>query len=147
MVYVSFVTFILILIVWFLPKNMQRRDMYMLWISIAFVEIVADILLAAPILDLYYFAGENEVTPEAFVIKLIMAPLFGIIFFNYMPKSFKRFIPYWLFWVAFSTFYEWTTVLFGYLTYSGWKLTYSAIFYVLIIPIMRWHYFYIKHDK
>lgn len=97
--------------------------------------MVIDVILGAPVLGLYYFADEDKVSPEALIIKLIMGALFGILFLNYMPKDFKKFVPYWFFWVAFSTFFEWTTVYFGYLTYNGWKLWYSAVFFVLIIPI------------
>lgn len=121
--------------------------MYMIWITVSYIEILLDLVLAVPILELYYFAGEQEVSPEAVGIKLIMAPLFALLFLNYMPRKFVRFIPYWLVWAAFSTLFEWTTIYFGYLTYTGWKLWYSAIFYTMIFPLIRWHYYYIKHDE
>ncbi len=146
MVYVTIITVILLITVWFIPKRMQRKDMYITWITMAFVELELDIFLGSPVLGLYYFAGEDKVSPEALGIKLILGPLFGILFVNFMPKDFKKFIPYWIFWTAFSTFFEWTTVLFGYLTYTGWKLWYSAVFFALIIPLFRWHYLYTKHS-
>ncbi|SDY01987.1 hypothetical protein SAMN05421736_101154 [Evansella caseinilytica] len=147
MLYVSAVTILLAVIVWLMPKNMQRRDIYILWISVSFVEIIVDVTLGSPVFGLYYFAGEDKVSPEALGLKLIMAPLFGVIYFNYMPKRFLRFLPYWLIWAAFSTFFEWTTVYFGYLTYKNWNLWYSALFYFAAMPLMRWHYFYIKHEE
>lgn len=93
----------------------------------------------------YYFAGDKKISPEVVATKLIMAPLFGIIILNYMPKKISRFIPYWILLAAFSTFFEWTTIKFGYLTYKNWELWYSAVFYILIIPMLRWFYNYTKH--
>ncbi|MEW9670078.1 hypothetical protein ABLT31_14640 [Ammoniphilus sp. 3BR4] len=104
----------------------------MIWITTSFIEILMDTILAVPLLDLYYFAGENKVSPEAVAIKLIMAPLFAITFLNFMPSNFTRFVSYWLLRASFSTFFEWTTIYFGYLTYNGWKLWDSAVFYVII---------------
>ncbi|WP_373558553.1 CBO0543 family protein [Bacillus sp. FJAT-45350] len=119
--------------------------MYIIWISFSFLEIVVDYYLGH-VFELYHFAGEaDKLSPEAFTTKLFMSPLFAILFLNFMPKQTPRFILYWIGWVVFSTFFEWTTVYFDYLTYTGWKLWYSFIFYVLIFPIVRWHYLYIKH--
>jgi hypothetical protein len=142
--YVYTVTGILLLIVYLMPKHMFRKDIYIIWFSVSFMEITLDIYLAL-ILDLYYFVGDKSVSPEALALKLIMAPLFGVIFINFMPKKFLRFIPYWIGCAAFSTFFEWTTVVSGYLTYTGWKLWYSGVFYVLVCPLFRLHYKYIKH--
>ncbi|ADU32215.1 hypothetical protein [Evansella cellulosilytica] len=144
MLYVTIVTILLAIFVWFLPKRLRRNDVLVIWITVSYVEIVADLILGL-LLDLYYFAGENEVSAEALGIKLIMAPLFGIIFLHYMPKDFRRFIPYWLFWAVFSTFFEWTTSVFHYLTYTGWTPFYSFIFFLIIIPLFRVYYLYIKH--
>ncbi|WP_170885722.1 CBO0543 family protein [Bacillus alkalicellulosilyticus] len=119
--------------------------MYIIWISFSFLEIVVDYYLGHT-LELYHFAEEAEkLSLEAFTTKLFMSPLFAIPFLNFMPNKFSPFIPYWLLWAAFATFFEWTTVHTGYLTYTGWKLWYSAIFYTFIFPIVRWHYYYIKH--
>ncbi|WP_078430051.1 CBO0543 family protein [Alkalihalobacterium alkalinitrilicum] len=144
MFYATIIVGVLLLVNWFIPKHLKRRDMVIIWISLSYLEIVVDFYLGY-VLELYKFAGEPVVSPEAFTTKLFMSPLFTIPFLNFMPKSFSRFIPYWLLWAAFSTFFEWTTVYFGYLTYTGWKLWYSAIFYVLIFPLVRRFYYYIKH--
>ncbi len=135
---------ILIIIIWFMPKHYKRRDMYIIWISMSFLEIVVDLYLGL-LLGLYYFGSSTEVDIGPLTIKLFTAPLFAIIFLNYMPYQFSRFIPYWVAWAIFSTFFEWTTVYCGYLHYTGWKLSYSFMFYLLIFPLLRWHYYYIRH--
>ncbi|UCZ53848.1 hypothetical protein LGQ02_03425 [Bacillus shivajii] len=112
----------------------------------SFVELVVD-LYFDKVLGLYYFGGSNELNGGVLTIKLFTAPLFSIPFLNFMPQKFSRSIPYWLLWAAFSTFFEWTTVKFGYLTYTGWKIWWSAIFYLIIFPLVRWHYYYIKHES
>ncbi len=144
--YMTIVIAILIIFIWFMPKHMKRRDIYIIWISMSYVELVVDLYLDK-VLDLYYFAGSNELNPGVLTIKLFTAPVFAIPFLNFMPNKISRFIPYWLLWAAFATFFEWTTVHFGYLTYTGWKLWYSAVFYTLIFPLVRWHYYYIKHKE
>ncbi|UCZ51513.1 hypothetical protein LGQ02_11565 [Bacillus shivajii] len=144
MLYSSIVVIVLLVIVWIMPKHLKRRDMVIIWITLSYLEIVVDYYLGYTF-ELYKFAGDSEVSPEAFTTKLFMAPLFTIPFLNYMPVNFKSFVPYWIAWAAFSTFFEWTTVQSGYLTYTGWKLWYSAIFYLLIFPLVRLYYYYIRH--
>ncbi len=144
MLYMTLVIIMLLIIIWFIPKYIDKRDIYIIWISMSFTEIVVDLYLDK-VFDLYYFGGSNELHWGVLTIKLFTAPLFAILFLNFMPRKFKRFIPYWILWVAIATFFEWTTVQFGYLTYTGWKMWYSAIFYLGIFPIVRWHYYFIKH--
>ncbi|KHF41456.1 hypothetical protein [Halalkalibacter okhensis] len=144
MLYVYLVTALLLLIIPFIPKKMQKKDIYIIWITVVCVEVIADLLLWN-VMGLYYFAGDERLSVGVVLIKLLTAPMFGVLFINFMPKEFLRFIVYWLFWVAFSTFFEWTVVYSGYLTYTGWNLWFSAIFYLIIIPILRLHYYYIKH--
>ncbi|MCT8137166.1 hypothetical protein H1D32_05070 [Anaerobacillus sp. CMMVII] len=145
MEYTYIVTAILAILVWFMPKRMKRSDMLVIWIFVSYIEIVVDLFLGH-LVGLYYFVGETQISPEALGLKLIMSPLFGIIFINFMPKKFLHFIPYWLVWVIISTVFEWTTVLSGYLTYSEWKLWYSFLFYIVAIPVTRWFYYYVKAD-
>lgn len=144
MLYITVVTVILLSVVWFMPKQMERRDILIIWITVSYIEIVVDLILGH-IMGYYYFAGDKKISPEVVATKLIMAPLFGIIILNYMPKKVNRFIPYWFLWATFSTLFEWTTIKFGYLTYKNWELWYSAVFYILIIPVIRWFYYYTKH--
>lgn len=144
MIYVTVVTVLLVIIFIMMPKHMKTKDIVIMWLMISYVELVADLYLAQ-VLELYHFAGEKSVSPDALTIKLFIGPLFGIIFVNFMPKGFLAFIPYWIVWVVFSTFFEWTTSVFGYLQYTGWNLYLSLPFYVISIPITRKFYFYIKH--
>lgn len=127
-----------------MPKNIKRKDMLVIWITVSYLEITIDLYLGY-FHELYYFLDSPEVSFGAFIIKLFMSPLFAIPFLNFMPKNFTSFIPYFIVWAGFATFYEWTTVYFGYLTYTGWMLWYSFIFYLLIFPIVRWFYLYTKH--
>lgn len=144
MLYVTLVTVLLAIIVWFMPKHVQRKDILVVWITVSYVEIVVDLYLGF-FMDLYYFAGEREISIEALSIKLVMAPLFGVIFVNYLPKQWLHIILYWLLWIAFSTLFEWTTVLFDYLTYTGWNIWLSLIFYILIVPLFTVYFWYTKH--
>ena len=144
MTYMVIVVVILILFIWFMPKKLDKRDMLIIWISTSYTEIVVDLYLDKG-LDLYYFATSNELQIRVLTMKLFTAPLFGLIYLNFMPKDFKKFIPYWFGWAIFSTMFEWTTTYFGYLTYTGWHLLYSLLFYIAILPIVRWYYLYIKH--
>ena len=144
MTYMIIVVVILILFIWFMPKKLDKRDMLIIWISTSYTEIVVDLYLDKG-LDLYYFATSNELQIRVLTMKLFTAPLFGLIYLNFMPKDFKKFIPYWFGWAIFSTMFEWTTTYFGYLTYTGWHLLYSLLFYIAILPIVRWYYLYIKH--
>jgi hypothetical protein len=127
-----------------MPKKMQTRDMVIIWISTSFTEIVVDLYLDK-VFNLYYFAGSNELNAGVLTMKLFSAPVFAMPYLNFMPEKFTRYIPYWILWAAFCTLFEWTTIQFGYLTYTGWNLWYSAIFYIFILPLVRWYYYYIKH--
>ncbi|KKK33577.1 hypothetical protein WQ57_23440 [Mesobacillus campisalis] len=143
MAFVYIVAALIAVFVWFMPKRLSRPEIYFLWIFVSYVEIVVDLTLGT-ILGLYHFAQDPEVSPEALFVKMIMAPLFGIVFANYMPEKWKSFIPYWLLWVVLSTFFEWLTIKSGYLTYKGWELWYSFLFYIIAIPIMRWNVRFIR---
>ncbi|MFD2043040.1 hypothetical protein ACFSTA_01820 [Ornithinibacillus salinisoli] len=143
MIYMYVITGILLLVFSIKPKHMERRNIYIVWITIICIELVADLFLWN-IMEFYYFAGDVQFNFGVMLIKFLMAPIFGILFLNYMPNSFSHFIPYWLLWTVFTIFFEWTAVYFDYLTYTGWKLWYSAIFYAFIFPFLRWHYFYIR---
>ncbi|WP_408633609.1 hypothetical protein [Natronincola peptidivorans] len=118
--------------------------MLVIWITVSYLEITIDLYLGY-FHELYYFSASPELSFGAVAIKLFMSPLFAIPFLNFMPKKSSSFIPYSIVWAIFATFYEWTTVYFGYLTYTGWRLWYSFIFYLLIFPIVRWFHLYTKH--
>jgi hypothetical protein len=143
MAFIYVATALLGVFVWFMPKRLSRPEMYILWIFVSYVEIVIDLTLGT-ILGFYHFAQNPAVSPEALFIKMIASPLFGIVFANYMPEKRKAFIPYWLGWVVFSTFFEWLTIQSGYLTYQGWKLWYSFLFYIIAILVMRWNIHFIR---
>ncbi len=95
-------------------------------------------------MELYYFNDDDSISARALFMKFLTSPLFGVIISNYMPKKIKSFIPYLIGWVVFSTFFEWLTVKFDYLTYTGWKLWYSFIFYIFAVTFMRWNLFFIR---
>ncbi|WP_163536258.1 CBO0543 family protein [Gracilibacillus sp. YIM 98692] len=143
MLFVTIVTILLVIIAWFMPKRLTRTEIYIIFFTVSYIEIISDAIFGN-IMDLYYFGGGEEISLEVLLIKVIMAPMYGIIFLNYMPERRSHFIIYWLVWVAFSTFYEWLTIVFGYLTYKNWTLWYSALFYLAAIPFFRWHFYFIR---
>lgn len=137
------VTLFLVIVVWFMPKRLTRQEMYFIWIIVSYIEITVDLSLGH-IMGLYFFAQDPKISPEALLIKMIVSPLFGIIFTNYMPKRLKPFIFYLVFWVSFSTFFEWLTIKYKYLTYKNWSLWYSFVFYIFAIIFMRWNLWFIR---
>ncbi|MUK87755.1 hypothetical protein GMD78_04980 [Ornithinibacillus sp. L9] len=143
MIYMYVITGIILLVYLVITKHMERRTIYNVWVTIICIELVADLILWN-IMELYYFAGDRQFDFGVMLIKFLTAPIFGILFLNYMPDSFSRFIAYWVLWTAFTIFFEWTAVYFDYITYTGWNLWYSSIFYILIFPFLRWHYYYVR---
>lgn len=146
MIYMISIMILLLIFVWFMPKRISLRDMVVIWITASYVEIVVDLYLDK-VMKLYHFGASDELSVFALTTKLVSAPLFAIPFINFMPREFKRFIPYWIAWVVFSTFFEWTTTKFGYLTYTGWELWYSFIFYLFMLPLFRWFFLFIESNK
>lgn len=138
------VAIFLVVVVWFMPKRLTRQEMYIIWIIVSYIEITVDLSLGH-VMDLYYFAQEQKISPEALIVKMIVSPLFGIIFSNYIPKRSIQLMGYLMFWVLFSTFFEWLTIKFGYLTYKNWSLWYSFIFYIVAVLFMRWNLWFIRN--
>lgn len=131
-----------LIIIWFMPKHLSRKEFYITWITMAAVTIYTDLTFGL-VFDMYDFVSPDTPLLDLFV-QATLPPSFGIIFLNFMPKSLLHFIPYLLFVVLISLLYESLSVAFAFLIYKGWKLWYSAPFYFFGMIYLRWHLHYIR---
>lgn len=133
---------ITILIIWFMPKRITRKEIYITWGWIAAITVYSDLVFGL-ILDLYDFV-EPEMNFLDLLLQATLPPSFGIIFINFLPRKRRQFIAYLVAVVIISLFYEWLSLLTGYLVYKGWKLWYSAPFYLFGMIYLRWHLSYLR---
>ncbi|MFC5452921.1 hypothetical protein [Paenibacillus aestuarii] len=137
-------TFIIALfIIWFMPKYLSRREIYITWGWMAALTVYTDLILGV-IFDLYDFGNEPAIDFFDLPLQATLAPSAAIIILNFMPRSKKSFILYLVAVVLFSIFYEWLCTLTGYIVPKGWKLWYSAPFYLLGTLFIRWHLFFLR---
>ncbi|WP_367759668.1 CBO0543 family protein [Ammoniphilus sp. 3BR4] len=119
-------------------------EIYITWPLLSALSITVDSLIGhtGEITLLHFEEPGMQMTDV--IIEIMLAPSFGIIFANFMPKNRNQFIKYFIYWVAFSTFYEWFAVKIDFLVYNGWKLWYSTIIYILTFLFIRWHLHFIS---
>lgn len=138
--YVSLAVFVLV--IWFMPKHLTRREIYITWGWMAALTIHIDLWLGN-ILDYYDFVGP-QVQPGDLFLEATLPPSYGIITTNFMPKKTRPFLVYLLFVVIVAAAYEWLSLKTGYLVYKGWKLWYSIPVYILGTFFLKWHIGYIR---
>ncbi|CAM3798760.1 hypothetical protein GCM10009865_05890 [Aeromicrobium ponti] len=135
---------VLLLIILKMPKRLSLPEVYITFLVVSFHTLFAD-LLFADILDLYDLMKQNGPQFSDLAIQITLPVLFGILYLNFMPNEKEKFIPYFIFWVAFSTVYEQISRYFGYVEYKGWKIWFSVLFYIYACAFMRWHYRFIRN--
>ena len=131
-----------ILIILLVPIKLTRQDIYLTWIFVTLNVLFAD-LLFGDIIDTYDLINPGPEIYDLF-IQLTLPASFGILYLNFMPKCYKRFLLYLLFWVIFSTFFEYLSHICGYVVYKGWKLWWTPIYFLFACLITRWHYNFVK---
>lgn len=127
-----------LLIIGLMPKHVTRKEIYITWGILSAIAIYTDLIFGHTLSDLFDF-GPPGVQFWDLIFEATLDPSFGIIFINFMPVHRKKFIPYLLFWVAFSLCFEWLSVKVHYLNYKGWSLLYSAPIYLMVFLYLRWH--------
>ncbi|TVY10815.1 hypothetical protein [Paenibacillus cremeus] len=128
--------------IWFMPKRLTRQEIYTTWGLMAAITVYTDMSFGL-VLDLYDFGGP-EVNFQDVPLQALFAPSIAVVFLNYMPRKTSHFIGYLLVVVLISLFIEWICTLTGYLVYKGWKMEYSAPFYLLGMIILRWHLHFLR---
>ncbi|RSD28780.1 hypothetical protein [Mesobacillus subterraneus] len=131
-----------LLIIWFMPKRLTKKEIYVTWFVIALVNLSTDVLF-----DLYlklYELGEPGVQLSVHIIELTLGASFGIIFLNFMPKQLRPFLIYSAFWMVIIILFELMMVSVKFLNYTGWHLGYSVVFYIGALLFVRWHLFFLR---
>jgi hypothetical protein len=144
MVYIFTISSLLIniLIILLVPLKLTRKEIYITWMFVTLNVLFAD-LLFGDVIDLYDLIDPGPQMYDLFV-QLTLPATFGILYLNFIPKSFKRFILYLLFWVVFSTLYEFLSSYFGYVVYKGWKLWWTPLYFLIACLLTRWHFIFIR---
>lgn len=136
---------ITILIIIFMKKRMTKQELISTACFVSLVTIVSDVYIG-DILDLYDLMKPGPQVSDM-IIELTLPATFGIIYANYMPNEISKFLWYLIFWVVFSVLYEQLSRYFGYVSYKGWKILYSVVFYIFACFFTRWYFFLIKTEE
>lgn len=146
--WIPFLTlFINLLIIWFMPKRMNRKEIYLLWMILSAMSLTVDIFIGhTGEITLLHFE-EPGMKIKDLILETMLAPSFGVIFCNFMPDDLVSFIKYVAVWVVFATWYEWLTVQIGFLVYQGWKLWFSTVIYALTFIFIKWQIRFIRKNE
>lgn len=134
---------ITIAIIWFMPKQLSRKEIYITWGFMAALTVYTDLSFGA-VLDLYDFGNSPKIDFYDLPLQATLPASFAIIFLNFMPQRKIHFVIYLILTVLFSLIYEWISLLTEYLVYKGWKMWYSIPFYVIGMLFLRWHLFFLR---
>jgi hypothetical protein len=134
-----------LLIIWFMPKRLSGREIYVTWPIIALINLSSDIILDL-YLNLYELAGPG-VQILVHIIEVTLGASFGIIFLNFMPIKLRAFTSYMGVWLVISLLFELLMVKVGFITYSGWVWWYSIPYYIAALYFVRWHLFFIRKNN
>jgi len=131
------------LIILITPKRLTKQEVYITWIIVSLLTLLSDLTFGL-FWDKYDLMNSKGPEPLDLIVEITLPALFGIIYVNFIPAGKRKFILYLLFWVAFSVGYEQISRVFGYISYKGWKVWYSIIFYLTVCLFMRWHSRFIR---
>jgi hypothetical protein len=131
-----------LIIIWFMPKRLTHKEIYVTWFVIAIINLSSDIVL-----DLYlhlYHISSGGVQLRVHLLEWTLGASYGIIYLNFLPKTLKKFIPYLIVWTIYSFTLEAVLVHINYINYTGWRIWYSLPIYILYLIFLRWHIHYIR---
>ncbi|WP_400243912.1 hypothetical protein AB3U99_22240 [Niallia sp. JL1B1071] len=134
-----------LIIIWFMPKRLTKVEIYVTWFVVALINLSSDIILS--FVFHMYELGPKGVQLSVHLIELTLGSIHGILYLNFMPHDVKKFIPYFFAWFVYSILLESILIYFGFITYSGWSLWYSGIYYVIALIYTRWHLNFIRSGK
>jgi len=129
-----------------MPKRLSKQKLYSTFGVLSAISLFTDITIGV-VFDLFDYGTSPNIELSTHVIDATLAPLFGVVFANFMPREVKPFILYWIGWVLVSTIFEWIIVHVGFMTYKGWTLFYSFIVYMAIFWFIRWHILFLEKEK
>ena len=135
--------FVFSVIIWFMPKRISRKEMYITWLAIAAITLFIDLIFGVS-LDAYDFGEDAKPRIPETIIQVTLTPLASIIFLNYMPQKRGRFGLYVGGWTIFAILFEWACVKTGYLSHKNWRFFFSIPFYIATSIYLKWHLNYIR---
>lgn len=139
------VLFVALIIICFMPKRLSKVEIYVTWFVVALINSSVDIVLSF-CFHLYSLAGEG-IQFSVHIIEITLGSAHAILYLNFMPVKKRAFLWYLSGWLVYSVALEAIFVHFDFIHYSGWKLWYSAIFYIVALLYTRWHLFFIRSKK
>lgn len=75
-----------------------------------------------------------------FVYDFTFVPIASFFFMQYMPKSKKWMVPYYLLWASVNLFFEWLLRITGHLHFIRWNHAMSFIFLLIMGALIHWQY-------
>jgi hypothetical protein len=144
----SIMTYLLISVIAFnavafiVPKHLKKQEIYSTALLSLSLGLLVDSIFSLKY-NLYGYFHEG-VQYSNFLVNIGLFPAAGVLFLNFYPvynKSFIKKMTYFIFWVAFCLFYEWTALKSGFFYYNGWNLWYSALTYPILLWIHILHLF------
>ncbi|RAP75247.1 CBO0543 family protein [Paenibacillus montanisoli] len=132
-----------LIIVWFMPKRLTRREIYLIWGFVAGATVYADLTLGV-VFDLYDFLETAKIDLVDLPLQATLAPAYSVIIANFMPSRTRSFVYYLIGVVLFSLLFERLSVISHYIIYKGWKWYYSVPAYAAGMVFLRWHLGYIR---
>lgn len=130
------------IIIWFMPKHLTMKEIYVTWFIVALINLSTDVVF-----DLYlhlYHLSSGGVQIRVHILELTLGASYGIIYLNFMPKRWSKFILYMAAWLAISLIFEVALVHIKFVNYSGWRLLYSVPYYTFFLLFLRWHIHFIR---
>lgn len=133
-----------LIVIWFMPKHLTNKEIYVSWAVIALINLSTDVALSLHF-RLYELDG-GGVQLGVHLIELTLGASFGIIFLNFMPESIRAFFFYTASWVIFSVLFEIITSKLHFIHYISWKWWYSIFYYFAAYFFLRWHLHFIRSN-
>ncbi|MFS0879548.1 hypothetical protein [Metabacillus niabensis] len=137
---------VLILVLLLMPKRLTKVEAYMTFFVVSFHTLAADLLFAS-IMGLYNIMGKKGPQISDFITETTLPALFGIIFVNFLPTGKVKLFLYIILWVLLSTIFEGIARYVHYLEFTGWKTSYSILFYIYACLFMIWHVSFTRKNR
>lgn len=131
-------------VVWFMPKNISRIELYTTSLFAIVLQLSADIFLSFKFKLYWYF--NKGVDTETFLVIFGLYPQVNMMFLNFFPYNKRLFskIMYILGWSVFAVFYEFLIVHSNVFKYGGWKLWYSIPIYPVLYITLLFNHLFVK---
>jgi hypothetical protein len=137
-IFSTIVTWSLILM---LTRRMSAVTVTIIWTFNVFLALLADITITVKPYELYFTIDHK--THELFDVVLHFVTYPALPYFvvnsyqHYKPKGLKL-LSFVVFWGGVAIALEWTSVQFNVFTYTGWKLYFSFLVYLIVFAVTIW---------